>query len=65
MVDAIAAPIDNLWFSTAHTPNEERSRLLLRTNILPARLEGCEQVYTDKGYARPEAWAAMQAGVRK
>ena len=43
-----------------HTPERRKEQ-----TSTGSALEGCEQVYTDKGYARPEAWAAMQAGVRE
>ncbi len=52
MVDAIAAPIDNLWFSTAHTPERRKEQTSTSDEYTPgSALEGCEQVYTDKGYA--------------
>lgn len=64
--DAIAAPIDNLWFSTAPYTGTKKGADFYFDEYTPgSALEGCEQVYTDKGYARPEAWAAMQAGVRE
>lgn len=64
--DAIATPIQNLWFSTAPYTGTKTSPDFYFDDFNPEpAFEGCETTYTDKGFAKPEAWTKMQAGVRE